>query len=163
MPTTLDQDTIADALPGTWRIGATNIVDWLDGERRDPVLRFEVIGTAPLAVSEQQTFASPEGRSRLLSIQSEWVDGVFRSKGRGILKSGASRWRVGGLSGDRSVLVIRVATVRDGQDGLLVLVRADAAASELRSMIATRSDEFGIGPEDFASLSWLDLSMPRGF
>ncbi|HEU4848936.1 MAG TPA: hypothetical protein VFS93_00840 [Terrimesophilobacter sp.] len=163
MPTTLDQETIAEALPGSWRVGATNIVDWLDGDRRDPVFRFEVSETTPLAISEEQEFTSPEGKSRLITIQSEWVDGVFRSKGRGILKSGASRWRLGGMSEDRSVLVIRVATIRGGQDGLLVLVRSDAASGELRSMIATRSDEFGLGPEDFASLSWLDLSASGGF
>ncbi len=158
MPTTLDQETVARALPGTWRIGATNVVEWIDGERLDPVLRFEVSEPDPLVISEEQEFVSPDGKSRRISIQSEWVDGIFRSKGRGILKSGASRWRLGGLSADGSVAVIRVATVRGGQDGLLVLVRSDAMTSELRSMIATRSDEFGIGPEDFASLSWLDLS-----
>lgn len=155
----LDQEAVAEALPGTWRIGATNIVDWLDGERRDPMFRFEVTESAPLTISEEQAFTTPDGKNKVVAIQSEWVDGVFRSKGRGILKSGASRWRLGGLSDDRSVMIIRVATVRGGQDGLLVLVRPDTA-SELRSMIATRSDEFGIGPEDFASLSWLDLSAP---
>lgn len=160
MPTTLDQGTTADVLRGTWGLGATNVVDWLDGSRRDIAITFEVETSDPLTVAERQEYTSHDGKDRLVTIESEWVDGVFRSKGRGILRTGATRWRVGGVSDDRTILVLRVATVRGGQDGLLVLVRADARSGELRSTIATRSHDFGIGPEDFASLSWLDLSEP---
>lgn len=160
MPTTLDQGTTADVLRGTWGLGATNVVDWLDGARRDIVIQFDVETSNPLTVTEVQTFTSADGRDRAVTIESEWVDGVFRSRGRGLLRTGATRWRVGGVNGDHTILVIRVATVRGGQDGLLVLVRADGANGELRSTIATRSADFGIGPEDFASLTWLEPSGP---
>ena len=156
MPTTLDQGTTADVLRGTWGLGATNVVDWLDGARRDVAIRFDVDTSDPLTVTEIQKFTSAEGKDRSVTIESEWGDGVFRSRGRGLLRTGATRWRVGGGSSDHSSLVLRVATVRGGQDGLLVLVRADAAPAELRSVIATRSADFGLGPEDFASLSWLE-------
>lgn len=160
MPTSLDQGTTAQVLEGNWVLGATNIVDWLDGTRLDAAFRFEVQSSDPLSVAEQQAYTSADGKDRVISIESEWVDGVFRSKGRGILRTGATRWRVGGVSDDRAILVLRIATVRDGQDGLFVLVRPDAVPTELRSTIATRAEEFGIGPEDFASLSWLDWTGP---
>ncbi len=159
MPTTLDQGTTADVLRVAWCLGATNVVDWLDGARRDVAIQFDVESSNPLTVTEVQTFTSADGKDRAVTIESEWVDGVFRSKGRGLLKTGATRWRVGGVSSDHAILVLRVATVRGGQDGLLILVRADAATDELRSIIATGSADFGLGPEDFASLTWLE---PRG-
>ncbi len=163
MPTVLDQEIVADVLEGEWRLGATNVVEWLDGTRREVVLQFDIEQSDPLVVTEQQAYTSPDGRRRLQSIRSEWAEGAFRSRGRGILRTGATRWRLGGVSDDRATIVLRVATVREGQDALFVLVRAGMTAGELRGTIAMRSQEFGVGPEDFASLSWLDLPAPEGF
>lgn len=157
MPRVLDQETVAGVLPGEWIVGATNVIEWLDDSRRDVIFRFEVVNASPLTIREHQSFTTREGKERQQSIQSEWVNGVFRSKGRGILRADATRWRLGGVSEDHSTLVLRVATVRGGQDGLIVLVRRDAVPDELRIMIATKSESFGVGPEDFASLSWLEL------
>lgn len=155
MPTTLDQNTVATILPGSWRVGATNIVSWLDGERSNVMFRFDVQNENPLSIAEHQSFTTADGKDRVISIYSEWVDGVFRSKGRGLLKTGATRWRMGGVSADHAVMILRVATVRGGQDGLLVLVRDGDDHEELRSRIASSAADLGIGPEDFASLSWL--------
>jgi hypothetical protein len=56
---------------------------------------------------------------------------------------------------DRGILIVRMTHVRGGQDGLIVLVRDEETRSELRATIAINADEFSVGLEDFASLTWL--------
>jgi hypothetical protein len=157
MTSTPDQAAITHALPGVWALGASNLADWTDGARRDIEFRFEVEGGDPLVVLEEQSFTGPEGRARLVAIVSRLVGGSFVSKGRGLLRGGGSRWTVGGLGPDGAVMVLRILHPRGGQDGLLVLVRRDAGVRELRSAIAMDAARYGIGPEDFASLTWLEL------
>jgi hypothetical protein len=155
MSTAVDQASIAHALPGTWDLGASNLVDWTDGARRDPEFRFELETEDPLVVVEEQSFTTADGKPRSLAIVSRFLGGSFASKSRGLLRGGGNRWTIGGAAPDGSVVVLRILHPRGGQDGLLVLVRRDTGLREVRSMIAADAAAYGIGPEDFGSLTWL--------
>lgn len=154
MSVTLDQAVIGRVLEGAWAIGASNIVQWVDGTRRDPQLTFTVAGDDPLVILEEQVFAASDGKERRIALTNRFHNGEFISRGRRILGT-MSRWSIGGMASDKRIIVIRMTHAQGGQDGLLILVRKDARVAELRMTIATNSAEFGLGPEDFASLSWL--------
>lgn len=141
-------------LEGEWRLGATNVDTWVNGTRRDALFRFSIEQESPLVITEEQVFTSREGKEKHTSLTSKYSHGEFIAKGRKILGT-MSRWTVGGASPDGSIVVIRLTHERGGQDGLLVLVRSDHVRDDVRTTIATQADEYSIGPEDFASLTWL--------
>lgn len=141
-------------LEGEWRVGASNIEPWVNGMRRNPVIRFSVGRQTPLTLIEEQSYLSKEGKQRTSSLTSRFTNGEFISKGRRLLAP-MSRWSVSGVSADGSTVVIRMTHERGGQDGLLVLVRTAEPMPELRTSIALGAEGFGVGPEDFASLTWL--------
>lgn len=150
----LEQSMVATTLVGEWRIGATNLEQWVNGTRRDPLFTFALEQESPLVFAEKQTFTTKDGKDRSVTYTNRFVNGEFISRGRR-LSGSMSRWSIGGIDPDRGILIVRMTHSRGGQDGLIVLVREVATRSELRATIATESDFFGIGPEDFASLSWL--------
>lgn len=156
MTSTLDQAVVAQVLPGSWVVGASNIADWTDGDREEAEFRFELDDADPLVVLEEQTFRTADGKSRTIAMVSRFSGGTFLSKGRGLLRGGGSRWRLGGVSADGSIALIRMIHPRGGQDGLLLLVRQGFPIGELRRTVASDAAAYGVGPEDFASLSWLD-------
>ncbi|MEO6942055.1 MAG: hypothetical protein ABI238_01015 [Terrimesophilobacter sp.] len=157
MSITLDQAEIARVLEGAWAIGASNILYWVDGTRRDTQLTFTVASVDPLVFLEEQAFTASDGKGRRIALTNRYIKGEFISKGRRILAT-MSRWSIGGMGADGTILVIRMTHAQGGQDGLLVIVRKDARDGELRATIAKHSERFGLGPEDFASLSWLPES-----
>lgn len=152
----LDQSLAANALEGEWLIGATNIDQWSNGSRRDAHFSFTVDQESPLVVSEVQTYTGKDGKERRVALTSRFANGEFIARGRR-LSTTMSRWSIGGIDRDRGILLVRLTHTRGGQDGLIVLVRKMAGLEELRAIIATHAGEFGIGPEDFASLSWLPV------
>lgn len=145
---------IENILEGEWHIGASNIDPWVNGTRRDSLFRFSIEQASPLIVTEEQVFTSKDGKERRTALTSRYTDGEFISKGRRVLGT-MSRWSIGGAAPDGAIIVIRLAHERGGQDGLLVLVRREEKRSELRTTIATQAEDYGVGPEDFASLTWL--------
>lgn len=153
----LDQSVIADTLVGEWRIGASNISDWVNGARRDALFRFTKEQDSPLVMAEVQEFTTKDGKKRRVERTSRLVGGEFISKSGRIVGT-MSRWSVGGVDADRGIFVVRITDARGGQDGLIVLLRESAAVGELRSIIANKSVEFGLGAEDFASLSWAPVA-----
>lgn len=155
MGITLDQAEIARVLEGSWSIGASNIASWVDGSRREPHLRFTVAGSEPLVLLEEQTFVASDGKERTITVTNRFAHGRFTSKSR--MLGPMSRWTLGGSDAESTVIVIRMTHERGGQDGLLVLVREDAQRTELRANVATNFERFELGPEDFASLSWLPM------
>ncbi len=150
----LDEAAIAHTLAGEWRIGASNIDAWVDGTRRDILFRFTIEQESPLILTEEQVFTTKDGKERRFALANRFVNGEFISKSRRIV-SAMSRWSIGGMDQDRGIFLVRMTHSRGGQDGLIVLVRNDTVVNELRTTIAVESDEFGVGPEDFASLTWV--------
>lgn len=150
----LDQSGIANTLVGEWRIGASNLDSWVDGARRNPVFQFAIEQESPLILREEQVFTTADGKERRIVVMNRLVHDEFVSKSRRIAGT-MNRWSVGGTDPDRGILIIRMIHPRGGQDGLIVLVRDSATIGELRTIIATDADSLGVGPEDFASLTWV--------
>lgn len=158
MPTMLDEDSTAAVLAGTWQLGAANLTEWVDEGRSDPVFSFEVIGSEPLMVQEEQRFTTTDGKERVVTRTGVWSGKMMRSRSRSLLRNTVSNWCVSGVGRDGAFLILRTVTAGVAQDGLLVLTRLDAPPSGLRSAIASSAEQFGLAAEDFASLSWLDLA-----
>ncbi|MCC6270412.1 MAG: hypothetical protein IT190_03975 [Microbacteriaceae bacterium] len=150
----LDQSVIAHTLTGEWRIGASNIDPWVNGTRLDALFRFTIEQESPLILTEEQIFTTADGKERRLALTNHFAHGEFISKSRRIGGT-MSRWSIGGMDLDRGILIVRMTHARGGQDGLIVFVRDEESRSDLRATIAINSDEFSVGLEDFASLSWL--------
>ncbi len=155
----LDEAVVASNLVGEWHIGASNIADWVNGARRDALLSFAIEQETPLVVKEEQVYIVKDDKERRVSLTNRFSHGQFVSKGRGII-AGMSRWTIGGIDADNGILIVRMTHARGGQDGLIVLIRNDTPAEELRTIIAHQTDELGLGPEDFASLTW--VRFPEG-
>ena len=152
----LDETIIANTLVGDWQVGACNIDDWVNGARRDALFSFAVEQESPLVIKEEQVYKVKDGKERRVALTNRFSDGQFISKGKGIIGT-MSRWTIGGIDTENGILIVRMTHTRGGQDGLIVLVRSGDPVEELRSIIAHQADEFGIGPEDFASLSWVPV------
>jgi hypothetical protein len=161
MPNAPTAEFVAATLPGHWRLGATSLPEWLDGERQSVVFDFQVESEDPLVIVELQNFTTPEGKDRQITRVSQWQRGEFQSRGKGIRKALHGRWNVIGFSDDNSVAVLRVERSRGFQEGVLVLVRVGVDASELRSLVAASSDDLGLSPEEFGSLWWFDVPTQR--
>jgi hypothetical protein len=157
MPTALNANTLAQLLPGTWRIGATNFPMWMGGWRLSPTFSYEVKSRTPLVLRDRVAWTTSAGADKKLLGIDRWKGEEFVWRGRGVLSPFASRWSVAGASEDGSILVIRFSKSLATSAGLDVVIREDADAAHLRSTVAAASDTLGIGHEEFASLTWLDL------
>jgi hypothetical protein len=162
MPTTLNADTLARLLPGTWRIGATNFPMWIDGQRISPTFSYELKSTTPLVLSDRVTWRTVAGVEKKRLGVDRWRGTEFVWHGKGLLRPFGSRWGVAGASDDGSILVIRFSKSLATPAGVDVVIREEADAAAVRSAVATASDTLGLGHEEFASLTWLDLDLPRG-
>lgn len=145
----------AQLLPGTWRINATNFALWLAGDRLEPRLTFEIVGTQPLTLSEDVTYTTTEGDEKHILGTDRWSNGEFTWRGKGLLSWGKSRWSVIGMSKDAAVVVIRFHGSRNAAERIDILVRDGITRPELRTFIAHNAEKFGLSAEDFASLTWL--------
>ncbi len=106
MGATLDQRALADLLPGTWTIAATNFPMWLTGEKTEPRFTYELVSEQPLVLSDDVGYAE-EGEEKHILGQDTWRDDEFVWRGRKLLRLFASRWSVAGMSDDGSIAVIR--------------------------------------------------------
>lgn len=161
MPTAPTIKTVAEVLPGNWRLGATSLPEWLDGGRQAVLFQFEVVSSGPLVINEHQNFTTPEGKDKQILRVSQWQRGEFQSRGSGLRKALHARWNAIGFSDDHNVAVLRVGRSRGFQDGILVLVRVGFDGSELRSLVAASSDDLGLTPEEFGSLWWFEAPTHR--
>jgi hypothetical protein len=155
MRSTLDDQALADLLPGTWTVAATNFPMWLTGERREPIFTYELLATAPLTLADDVAYLTPEGEEKHILGRDRWAHEGFTWRGKGILRLFASHWAVAGVSDDRTVAAIHFTRSIGTPAGIDILVRAGVHHPELRAMIAGDTERFGLTPEDFASLSWL--------
>lgn len=155
MTTDLDPAALAELLPGTWVVSATNFPIWLSAERTNPTLTYELIARDPLTLAVDVSYLTTEGEEKHIVGRDRWRHETFTRRGKGWSRFAGSRWNVVGISDDRTILTVRFAHSRAIPAGIDVLVREGAAHPELRAMIARNTEQFDLTPEDFASLSWL--------
>ncbi|MBG6054468.1 hypothetical protein IWX81_000858 [Salinibacterium sp. CAN_S4] len=155
----LDDQALADLLPGSWIVAATNFPMWLSGERREPRFNYGLISRDPLVLSDDVTFVAAHGKRsgahRHILGKDTYTDGGFVWRGTGMLKLFTSRWRVGGLSDDGSIAAIHFTKTLGTPAGVDIIVREGTAVPELRAIIAHSTEDYGLTPEQFASLTWL--------
>jgi hypothetical protein len=146
---------LAEVLPGSWRIRATNTQLWLDGRRTDPVITYAVASPSPLLLNDIEEFDAPDGKRKAIRGKSRLSKGAFSWRGSGFFAAHAGRWRVTGIAADSNIVVVSYFKTRIVPSGISVLVRDGVVVDELRTAIARNAASFGLGPEDFATLSWL--------
>ena len=105
MGATLDQRTLADLLPGTWTIAATNFPMWLAGDKLEPRFTYELISDEPLVLSDDVGYVQ-EGVEKHILGQDTWRGDEFVWRGRKLLRLVASHWTVAGISDDGTLAVI---------------------------------------------------------
>lgn len=157
----LDQRTLADQLPGTWTIAASNFPMWLTGEKTQPRFTYELISEDPLVLSDDVSYVE-EGEEKHILGQDTWHGDEFVWRGRKLLRLVASHWTVAGMSDDGSIAVIRFSKSLLTPSGIDIIVREGAEHPELRRTIAHATEEFGVTPEEFGSLTWFTPGAPTG-
>ena len=147
-------DVIASALPGSWRISATNFPMWLNGSRRDPEFEYGVRREHPLAFDDRVRFRDDRGRPRTIAGVDHWTGDAFVWRGVGVLGLLRSRWSVAYLADD--VMVLHFAKSRITPAGTDIVVRVGTDHPELRRSVSADPARFGLTVEQFASLTWLE-------
>ena len=155
MHSALDERTTADLLPGTWFIAATNMPIWLSGERREARLSYELLGTDPLVLAEEVSFTTTEGEPKRIVAKNTWKHDEFVWRGKGLLKPLTSRWHIAGAADDGTVLVLRFDQSLARHAGIDIVVREGTSHPELRKAVARGTQDFGLSPEEFASITWI--------
>jgi hypothetical protein len=155
----LDDQAMADLLPGTWIIVATNFPMWLSGERRDPRFVYGVVSRNPLVLSDNVVYVAGQGkragaRKHIHGTDTYTKDG-FVWRGTGMLKLFTSRWHVAGASDDGTIAAIHFTKTLGSPAGVDIVVREGAGVPEPRAIIAHSTDHYGLSLEQFASLTWL--------
>ena len=156
MPAIFTTEALSQFLPGTWTIRATNFPFWLSGERADGRLNYELSGTDPLIFADTVTYAKPDGAVKKIVGIDRWTGHGFVWHGKGILSLLSSRWTVTGGSDDLNILAIHYDKSLVTPAGIDIIVREGHRAEEARSLVAQRTDQFGLSAEEFATLSWID-------
>lgn len=155
----LDEQAMIDLLPGTWIVAATNFPMWLSGRRREPRFDYTLVSRNPLVLSDDVSYIASRGKrgseKRHLLGRDTFQRDEFVWRGTGVLRLVTSRWRVAGVSDDGTIAVIHFTKSLGTPAGVDIIVREGAAQPELRAVIAHATVDFGLTPEQFASLSWL--------
>lgn len=155
MHETLDEASLAELLPGTWTIAATNFPMWLTGERLEPSFSYGLISDSPLVLSDEVSYLTAEGEPKSIIGQDTWRHDEFVWRGKGLLKVAKSHWHVSGSSEDGNVVAIQFSKSLATPAGIDIIVREGADVLEVRAMIARDTDRYGLSPEQFGSLTWL--------
>ncbi|MBK4346557.1 hypothetical protein [Lacisediminihabitans changchengi] len=151
--------SLAELLPGSWHIGATNFPMWLRGDRLNPTLSYEVRSEQPLKFLDTVTYSTRAGvRKSIVGVDTLRGDGLVW-RGRGILLPFRSHWKVEGTGPSDEFVVTRFSKSLVTPAGVDIMVRHGARldSQELRTIVATSAGEFGLTPEDLATLTWLEL------
>jgi hypothetical protein len=128
---------------------------WLTGEYFEPRLAYEVVGEHPLVLTHDVSYRTADGDEKHMVGRDRWDHDGFRRRGKGLLGTFGSRWTVSGASADGTIAVIHLSKSLATPAGIDVLVRDGVQVPELRATVARATEEFGLSPEDFGSLSWL--------
>lgn len=153
---------LAEVLPGRWKILASNLLHWLNGERRNPVVELSLTSTDPFVLGEQVEFATMEGKERVVRSRSIWSGRDFVTRKLGVRPSGR-RWTVHGATAGSDVIVVRHGSGRSmgGGSGIDVLVREGSEVGDVRALVAHDAEAFALSLEDFASLNWFQIRDDR--
>ncbi|MDQ1597090.1 MAG: hypothetical protein QOI70_514 [Microbacteriaceae bacterium] len=157
MPSTLNADSLARTLPGTWRIGATNFPMWLAGNRLQPEISYRMSKTDPLTLDDEVTFTNSKGIRKSIAGVDRWTGDGFVWRGTGLLMPFTSRWTVRGTAANDDILAIRFSKTLRTPAGLDVITRSVSDSHGFRAAVAGAAVELGLTHEDFASLTWLAL------
>lgn len=155
MGETIDDHALAELLPGTWTVAATNFPMWLSGQRREPQFSYDLISADPLVLGDDVRYLTAEGQEKHILGQDRWAKDEFVWRGKGRLRFFASRWQVSGMSEDGTVATLHFSKSFATPAGVDVIVREGVHHPELRAMIAHSTERFGLSPEEFGSLTWL--------
>ena len=155
----LDDQAMADLLPGTWIVAATNFPMWLSGERLNPRFEYGLISREPLVLSDDVTYVAGQGKragaQKHIHGRDTYIDDGFMWRGTGMMKMFTSRWHIGGISDDGSIAAVHFTKTLGTPAGVDIIVRDGSAVPELRAVIAHSTEDYGLSPEQFASLTWL--------
>ena len=152
----LDENTLAELLPGSWSVSATNFPMWLGGERRSPRFSYEIVSRDPLVLFDDVSYVVAEsGQEKHIVGTDVLRHEGFVWRGKGWLRFVSSHWSVAGASDDGTVAAIRFAKSAVTPAGIDIIVREGTQQPELRALIARSTELFGLTPEDFGSLTWL--------
>ncbi len=154
-PTTAE---LIEVLPGAWRIVATNVPVWLDSERRNPRVTFEVDSRDPVRLATRVDFESADGGEGQILARDRATGDIMVRRVRGEKQLAGQRWHVDVVDPDRGLLVVRNHPGFRRDDGIELLLGADAEVDGIRRHVAAHTEELGLTPEEFASLTWLPWS-----
>lgn len=147
---------VAEVLPGTWRLCATDYARWLEGDRRAAAFEWELRGTDPVVLDGRGVHVTGEGKSVEARATLTWRDDRFVWRGRGVLALIRGTVEVTGVSPSGDVVVLRFDRTLIGPEVVLVLARTDADLGHVRREVALADGCLGLEPEEFARLAWLD-------
>ena len=153
----LDQARLAELLPGSWSIVATNFPMWLSGKRSHPRFSYALVSADPLVLGDDVSYLDADGKDRHILGRDVLRGDEFVWRGRGALGVIASRWSVAGCSDDGEVVAIRFSKSLATPAGVDIIVREGANQPEVRAVVANASEQFGLTPEGLGSLSWLGV------
>jgi hypothetical protein len=151
-----DDRGLAQLLPGGWLVAATNIPAWLTADRVGARYTWDLISRDPLVLSDDVSYDNQHGSTHHILGTDTRVDGGFVWRGRGLQRFSSTHWEVVGVSEDSTIVTLRFSRSRATQAGVSVLLRVGTPARELRAMLAHDTASFGLTPEDFATLTWID-------
>ncbi len=155
MPSSLDEAAAAELMPGDWYVAATNFPSWLSAGLTQPRFHYELASRDPLVLACEVSYLDADGVFKSILGTSEWQVDDFRWRGKGRRRIATSRWSAMGKSADGSVVSVRIAKSFVSPSGIEILVREGVDHPELRAMVAGSTEDFGLSPEDFGSLTWL--------
>jgi hypothetical protein len=162
VPTPLTESDLARLLPGDWNVAATNLGYWLSGKRSKPTLSYELLSSNPVTFTDVVSFATAAGESKSIVGVDRFAGRGFVWRGKGLLRVVTSRWAVSGANDEGSVLVIKYDKTVLTSSGIDVIVRSGVVVPEVRSIVATGADGFGLSLEEFASLTWIETGAEHG-
>ncbi|MGL4339936.1 MAG: hypothetical protein ACRCSP_05895 [Rhodoglobus sp.] len=154
----LDEQDLAELLPGSWTVAATNLPMLLSGRRRDPRFDFDIVSRTPLVMTEDATYrigpGKNEGEYRHILGKNSFTGDEFVWRAAGLRRFAAIRWTVAGASHDRTIAVLNFSQSMLTPAGVNIIVRERTRHPELRAIIAHATEDYGLTPEQFASLTW---------
>ena len=188
MPLAPDAAALAELLPGTWRVGATNFPLWLSRDRLRPRFNYELKTADPLVLHDTVTYTTAQGvekivpgvnrlrtdRPRRDQRQGDQPDvdqhgvaqngvaqnggNIFVWRGTGLVRLVTSRWAVVGATEDSNVMVIRFVKSRLTPAGVDVVLREGTDSHAFRTQVAGLSSSLGLTHGELASLTWLEFT-----
>ena len=127
--------------PGFVAVVATNFPMWLKGDRREPTITYEVLGTDPLVLSDVVAYRALDGSHKSIVGSDRWRHGGFKWRGAGRWRPFVSHWAVTGASEDGTVLALHFSRSLVTPAGIDILVRDGSDWPEVRAMIARATDD----------------------